>query len=120
MTSIAVSPTNPNVAYLTVGELDVPSVFKTSDGGQSWQNIENNLPASLPVQSVAVNPLNDQMIYLGTDAGVFESIDGGASWRVANQNFASTSVSDLEFRPGTTELYAFTYGRGIYKVDVGR
>jgi hypothetical protein len=59
------------------------------------------------------------MVYAGTDVGVFESLDGGMTWRVANENLATTIVSRLIFRTGTSELYAFTFGRGAYRVDVG-
>jgi hypothetical protein len=50
---------------------------------------------------------------------VFESLDGGDSWRVANENLATTIISRLVFRSGTSELHAFTFGRGAYRVDVG-
>jgi hypothetical protein len=68
---------------------------------------------------VAINPRNPEMVFVGTDAGLFESPNGGATWFPANGNLASTIVSDVVFRAGTSELYLFTYGRGAYVVDVG-
>jgi hypothetical protein len=60
------------------------------------------------------------MVYVGTDSGVFESLDGGLTWTVANDNLATTTVEDLIFTPGTSELFAYTFGRGVYRTDVGR
>jgi photosystem II stability/assembly factor-like uncharacterized protein len=114
VSSIAVHPTDPEVAYATVGFFGVPHVLKTTDGGANWADVGTTLP-----DVVAVNPLNPEMIFVGTDAGVFESPNGGSTWLPANGNLASTIVSDVVFRPGTSELYLFTYGRGAFVVDVG-
>jgi hypothetical protein len=50
---------------------------------------------------------------------VFESLNGGDTWVLANDDLVSTIVQELVFRKGTSELYAFTHGRGAYEVDVG-
>jgi hypothetical protein len=100
--------------------------FRTFDGEQLWRStgggafeaVDGTLPDT-PVNALAFNPRNHAMVYAGTDAGVFESLDGGTTWRVANENLATTIVLRLVFRTGSSELYAFTFGRGAYKVDVG-
>lgn len=118
ITSIAVHPTDPQIAYATVGWFDAPHVLKTTDGGATWVDVSAALP-NVPASSMAINPLNPDMVFVGTDAGVFETPNGGATWFPANGNLASTIVNDLVFRTGTSELYLFTYGRGAYVVDVG-
>lgn len=118
VSSIAVHPTRPDTAYATVAEFDVPHVLKTTNGGATWTDIGKDLP-NVPASSVAINPRDPQMVFVGTDSGVFESHDGGETWFPANGNLTSTIVQDLVFRPGTSELYLFTFGRGAYRVDVG-
>jgi photosystem II stability/assembly factor-like uncharacterized protein len=122
ITSIAIDPADNKVVYVSIGGFGVGKVWKTSDGGQTWTNVNGTGTSGIPdtpAYSVAVNPLNNSMVYLGTDSGVFESLDAGATWRVANENLATTTIEDLVFAPGTSDLYAFTYGRGVYRVDVG-
>jgi photosystem II stability/assembly factor-like uncharacterized protein len=124
VSEIAVAPNDPNLAYAAIDtyKFDETRLWKTTDGGSTWTDADGSAPQSLPPAgglSVAINPLNTSMVYVGTATGIFESLDGGASWHIANENLASTAVEDLYFRPGTSELYAFTYGRGAYRVDVG-
>ena len=117
VSSIAVDPSDATTVYVA---------FKTFEGQQLWRSVgrgpfeavDGTLPET-PVNALAINPRNHAMVYAGTDAGVFESLDGGATWRVANENLATTIVNRLVFRTGSSELYAFTFGRGAYKVDVG-
>jgi hypothetical protein len=77
-----------------------------------------NLPV-IPFNAVAVNPLHANEIYLGTDAGVYQSNDTGATWTLATKNLANTIVPSLKFQPGTEILYAFTHGRGAWRVKAG-
>jgi hypothetical protein len=115
---VAVDPANPAVAYVTHTFFGVPHVFKTTDSGASWTNIDGVLP-DVPVMTVAVNPRNPQMVFIGTDIGVFESPNGGATWLPSGSNVPGIYVMELQFRRGTGELYVFTHGRGVYMVDVG-
>jgi photosystem II stability/assembly factor-like uncharacterized protein len=122
ITSIGFDPNDPNVAYLTVGRFNVGKVYKSTDGGTTWNNIDGvgaqGIPDT-PAHSVAVNPLNSKKVYVGTDSGVFESLDGGQTWSVARENLATTTVEDLIFRPNSSELYVYTFGRGVYRGEVG-
>jgi photosystem II stability/assembly factor-like uncharacterized protein len=122
ISAIAIDPTNNNTVYVTVDIVNGGHVFKTTDGGATWANVDGTGTTGIPntpAISVAINPLNTAMVYVGTDNGVFESLDAGATWRVANENLATTTVQDLVFPPDTSDLFAFTYGRGVYRVDVG-
>ncbi len=80
---IAIQPDNPDVIY--VGG-DIEGIFKTTDGGDSWQNINNNL-AHLAyggdvywTNDIVIDPVNHQRIYFCSGAGLFRSEDGGQSW----------------------------------------
>jgi photosystem II stability/assembly factor-like uncharacterized protein len=115
---IAIAPADPKIVYVTYREFDVGHVFKSTDAGLTWTNIDGSIP-NVPVNTVAINPLNPNMVFVGTDVGVLQSLDGGATWGVANDNLATTIVQQLVFQKGTSQLYAFTFGRGAYRVDVG-
>jgi photosystem II stability/assembly factor-like uncharacterized protein len=118
VSAVAIDPTNHRTAFVTISEFDGHQVWRTADAGATWTAVDADLP-EVPANAVAINPRNPAMVYVGTDTGVFESLNGGETWRVANQNLATTIVSQLVFRKGTSELYAFTFGRGLYRVDVG-
>ena len=118
VTAIAVHPDEPQTAFITVAVFDEPQVLKTIDGGASWTAMDDGLP-DVPALAVTVNPRNPDMVFVGTDSGVFESPNGGRTWLPANGNLVSTIVHDLVFRPDTSELFLFTHGRGAFRVDVG-
>ena len=72
----------------------------------------------VPVYTLAIHPNNSKWLYAGTETGIFTSQDGGNSWTVPQDGPANVSVNELFFPAGTTTLYAATYGRGLWKVDV--
>ncbi len=123
VSSVAIDPKNTDVAYATYSTFGDPHVWKTIDGGQNWNPIDgagaNSLP-DVPVHSLVIDPSNTQRLYVGTDLGVFASLDGGATWNVENTGFPNTVVETLTINVtnGITTLYAFTHGRGAWKVDI--
>lgn len=106
------------VAYVTLsGFWGLPSkhVFRTNDGGQTFTNVSGNLP-DVPVKTVAIDPTDPAGLFVGTDVGVFRTTNGGASWVSFNQGLPNVSITDLRFQPGTGDLIASTFGRGMYRV----
>jgi hypothetical protein len=78
----------------------------------------NTLPA-VPATAVVVDPTNSNRIYVGTDIGVFTTIDGGTNWYKEVTGFANAPVEWLEINAsGTRRLYAFTHGRGAWRVNL--
>jgi photosystem II stability/assembly factor-like uncharacterized protein len=105
-------------AYLTFGGfLGAPSrhVWRTADGGTSWSNISSNLP-DVPTLSLAVDPKDPTDLFVGSDVGVFRSTNGGASWATFNSGLPNVSVNDLRFHATSGDLWAATYGRGVWRV----
>ncbi len=114
---ITVTPDGRN-AYVTFGGyLGLPSkhVFRTTDAGSTWTNISNNLP-DVPVLDIKVDPTDPNDIFLGTDVGVFRSTNGGATWATFNAGLPNVPVYGLAFHPVTNDLWAATYGRGVWRV----
>jgi uncharacterized protein (TIGR03437 family) len=123
VSSVAIDPKNENVAYATYSTFGDPHVWKTEDGGANWTPIDGTgqtgIP-DIPVHTLVIDPGNTQRLYVGTDLGVFASLDGGATWNLENTGFPNTVVEWLTINVtnGVTTLYAFTHGRGAWKVDI--
>jgi uncharacterized protein (TIGR03437 family) len=118
---IAYDPNDKNIAYATYSTFGGTHVWKTTNGGTSWTGLDGTgtgrIP-DIPVHCLVVDPSNTPRLYVGTDLGVFASIDGGATWSVENTGFANVITESLVLNTtgGVTTLYAFTHGRGAYKV----
>jgi len=116
ISSIAVDPNDPKIAYCTVSSYGVPHVMRTANGGLSWTSIDGIGVAGvpdIPAHWIAVRPCHGNHLYVGTELGVFVSEDSGATWAPANIGLANTVVESLDFRDKNT-LVAFTHGRGAY------
>ncbi len=119
VTRLAVHPRDGRVVYATFSgfnsEGGVPGhVFRSADGGATWNNISSNLP-DLPVNVVVIDPLNPVALFIGTDLGCFRSANGGASWEPFNDGLPNSIVFDLAFFGNTSFLRAATFGRGIWQ-----
>ncbi|MCO6451181.1 MAG: hypothetical protein J5I90_10390 [Caldilineales bacterium] len=124
VSDFAVSSTSANTVYVAFNGYNThtPStpghVFKSTNGGSSWQNISSNLP-DIPALSIALDPQNPGHIYLGTDVGVFRSTNDGGSWAFYNAGLATVPVTDLEMNKATRQLWAGTGGRGVFRLNLG-
>lgn len=124
VTWITFDPVDPGVAYATYGGFGGAHVWKSVDGGASWSSIDGSgktgLP-NVPVHSVVVDPESRERLYVGTDVGVFVTLDGGESWMVENTGFAAAVTETLALTDGpqgSRWLFAFTHGRGAWRVPL--
>jgi hypothetical protein len=97
-----------------------PYVLVTHDGGRSFRSIAANLPADGPdfVHVIREDPVNPDLLYVGTDVGLYLSLDRGRSWRRWLNGLPTTPVHDLKVHPRDRELIVATHGRSIWIVDV--
>ncbi len=118
ITSIVVSPTDPNTAYVTLSGFGSGHVFKTINAGVSWTDISGNLP-DIPTNTLLIDPRAGQSntLYVGTDIGVFRSTAGGVTWATFNNGMPPTIVTELDAQPGGL-MQAGTYGRGAYEINL--
>jgi photosystem II stability/assembly factor-like uncharacterized protein len=117
-TRIATDPNNFATAYATFsGYLSGSKVYKTTDYGQSWTNISGNLP-NIPVNCIVVNPSDNNNLFIGTDLGVFVTINGGNNWAQEINGMANVAVSDLDFRASDSKFFAATHGRSMYSASL--
>jgi photosystem II stability/assembly factor-like uncharacterized protein len=102
----------------TFGDMS-PYVFRTSDFGKTWQRI---VAADAGVRGYAhvikQDPVKPSLLYLGTELGLWISLDDGAHWaQFRPNNFPSVAVRDLQIHPREHDLVLATHGRGIWIVD---
>jgi hypothetical protein len=95
-----------------------PYLFKSTDFGQTWSPIVNNLPRENPVTVVREDPVNKDLLYVGTEKGMFFSLDGGQSWKRLGKGMPNVRVDDLAVHPRDRELVIGTHGRGVWIMDV--
>lgn len=94
-----------------------PYLFRSTDYGKTWTALVTDLPAS-PVNVVREDPRNANILYCGTDLGVYISRDKGKSWQSIQGNLPATvSVNDLFVHPRDYNLVIGTYGRGVWVLD---
>lgn len=120
----AFDPINKRIAYIVYNVPGGKHVWRTANAGMNWQAIDGTGTTALPdvpVNCIAVDPNNTARLYVGTDMGVFVSPDTGANWAVENTGFVGVPVESLSFvtNGGVTSLYAFTNGRGAWRVATG-
>jgi uncharacterized protein (TIGR03437 family) len=133
VSSVAFDPSNRDIAYATYSNFGGGKhVWRTVNGGASWTAIDGLPPTGpaatsaalpdIPVNCIIVDPTNTQRLYIGTDIGVFTSPDGGATWAVENTGFTNAPVEWLAAGAynGAAHLFAFSRGRGAWRVPLGQ
>lgn len=96
-----------------------PLVYVSDDYGKTWGSISSNLPME-PVNVIKEDLQNENLIYVGTDHGVYASIDGGTSYHAFADGLPNTPVHDLIIHPRDRDLILGTHGRGIYTANVAQ
>ena len=94
-------------------------VWKSTDCGENWKDISANIPLG-PVNVIREHPGNRNVLYVGTDIGVYVTSDGGKTWNVLGENLPSTFVHDLIIHPRDNILVIATHGRGMWAMDVAK
>jgi photosystem II stability/assembly factor-like uncharacterized protein len=92
-------------------------LFRSEDFGESWTDITMNLPEE-SVNVIQEDPLHPEILYVGTDLGVYVSGDGGGSWFSLSSTLPSTPVHDLDVHPREGELVIGTHGRSAFVLDL--
>jgi photosystem II stability/assembly factor-like uncharacterized protein len=116
---IEASPHDGNTAYLAVDrhKLDdfKPYIFKTTDLGKSWSTTVNGIPDGAYVHAVREDPKKRDLLYAGTELGVFVSFDDGAHWQPLKLNLPPSPIHDLVIKDD--DLVAATHGRSFWVLD---
>ena len=116
VTDIAPDAAVPGRAVITHSGTGTGHVYATDDFGVTWANLTGSLP-DIPFNAVVMVP-GTSRLFAAADVGIYESTDNGASWSAANQGFPNARVLDLVYQAATGNLYASTYGRGLWATAI--
>jgi len=132
ITNIVTHPNDANTAYVLFSYSGWPKVFRTTDLGQSWEDISgfnyidgdgnlqygsknsNNGFPNVAVNTLLVMPFNNQEIWAGTEIGLFISYDNGANWQYADNGMPAVSIWDMKIVGD--EIVVGTHGLGVWSV----
>ena len=121
--SAALSPrVNEGTAYATfdghrMGDFKV-YVYMTTDFGETWRSIASNLPQNNGiVHVIREHPRNPNLLFVGTEFGLFVSYDRGGNWTQIKQNLPTVPVDDILIHPRDNDLILGTHGRSIWVMD---
>ncbi len=93
-------------------------VWKSTDYGKTWQNFSSNIPLG-PVNVIREDPIDRNILYVGTDIGVYVSKNAGQTWEVLG-DLPSTYVHDLIIHPRDNIIVIATHGRGMWAIDANK
>lgn len=113
------SPYDAGTAYLAAdlhfSDDFHPMIFKTIDYGKTWTAITHGIPENDYVHSVRTDPVRKELLYAGTESGIYVSFDDGANWQSLQLNLPHTPVFDTAIHG--SDLIAATHGRAFWVLD---
>jgi photosystem II stability/assembly factor-like uncharacterized protein len=120
VSSLTASPHDEATAFVTVdghrsGDM-ATYVFRTSDFGETWQSLTGDGIKGY-AWTVKQDLVNAELLYAGTEFGLYISLDGGQQWARFKENLPMVAVHDLAIHPIEHDLIIGTHGRGIYIID---
>ncbi len=110
-----------NIVYATFNDLKrdnfKPYVYKSTDKGKTWVSITGNLPENGSVHTIAQDYINKNLLFAGTEFGIFFTIDNGANWVQLKSGLPTIPVRDIAIQQRESDLVIATFGRGFYVMD---
>lgn len=94
-----------------------PYLLKSTDKGTSWTSIASNLPERGSVYCIVEDHVDKNLLFVGTEFGVFVSVDGGAKWVKLKSGLPNIAIRDMEIQKRENDLVLATFGRGFYVLD---
>ncbi len=121
VSSVEASVSDANTAYASFDNHQMgdfkPYVLKSTDKGKSWSSISSNLPLNGPVLCIAQDPVDPNMLFIGTEFGVHFTIDGGKTWTQLKAGLPTIAVKEIAIQKRENDLVLATFGRGFYILD---
>ena len=118
---IVASINDPNTVYVAFENHQnadfKPYLFKSTDAGRTWTSIKSNLPANQPVWGIAEDHVNPNLLFAGTEYGLFFTVDGGGKWIQMRGGLPTIQVRDITIQRRENDLVLATFGRGFYILD---
>ncbi len=112
---------NENVVYATFNNLKEddfkPYVLVSSDKGKTWKSISSDLPENGSVHTINQDPVKDNLLFIGTEFGIYFSINSGKNWIELASGIPDIAVRDIAIQEREKDLVIATFGRGFYILD---
>lgn len=107
--------------YLTVSRHQVddyrPYIFKSEDFGKTWVSLRGDLPEYGYLHTVREDLESRNLLFVGSEFGLFVSVDGGRAWIPYTSDFPTVAVRDIQIHPRERDLIIGTHGRGVWIID---
>lgn len=94
-----------------------PYVYKSTDKGKTWRSISTNLPSRGSSYAIAQDHIDPNLLFVGTEFGVFVSNNGGVKWKQLKNGVPTIAVRDIAIQKRENDLVLGTFGRGFYVLD---
>jgi photosystem II stability/assembly factor-like uncharacterized protein len=94
-----------------------PYLLKSTDAGKTWTSIKGDLPTNGPVLALAEDHVRPDLLFVGTEFGLFVTLDGGKKWHRLKNGLPTIAVRDLAIQRQMNDMVVGTFGRGIYVLD---
>ncbi|HET7695273.1 MAG TPA: hypothetical protein VFK57_06155 [Vicinamibacterales bacterium] len=121
VTDVFPSPLDADTVFVSLNNWQrgdyKPYIVKSADRGRTWTNITGNLPDKHDVYSVIQDHVNGNLLFAGTEFGVFTSVDGGQRWVQLKGGLPTIQVRDMAVQRRENDLVLGTFGRGFYVLD---
>jgi photosystem II stability/assembly factor-like uncharacterized protein len=116
--AVSIDPNSPLTVYATAR---TQGVFRSSDGGHSWQSINDGITNLSMARSapVIIDPSDRQTLYVGSNGGVFKSLDGGDHWVAVNSGLVGLQISGLAMDPHNPAVLYACGPNGVFKTVTG-
>jgi photosystem II stability/assembly factor-like uncharacterized protein len=121
LTDVHASPRDANTIFVTLNNWQrgdyKPYVVRSTDRGRTWTNISGNLPDKHNVWSLEQDHVNGNLLFAGTEFGLFFTSNGGTAWTQLKGGMPTTQVRDLTIQRRESDVVMGTFGRGFYVLD---
>ena len=121
VTRVEASHFAEGAAYISISRHQVddykPYIYKTEDFGATWTSLASNLPAYGYIHVVREDLENPNLLFAGSEFGLFFSFDGGKKWIPYKTDFPTIAVRDIQIHPRERDLLIGTHGRGVWIMD---
>ena len=115
------SPYNENVVFATFNNIKSddfkPYLLKSNDLGKTWVSIAGDLPDDQVIHSILQDPVNENLLFTGTEFGIYFTLDGGSHWLKLGSGLPDVAVRDIKIQEREKDLVIATFGRGFYILD---
>lgn len=121
VSDVMASPRDANVVFVTLNNWQrgdyTPYVARSNDRGRTFTSITGNLPDRHPAWAIVQDHVNPNLLFVGTEYGLFFTVDGGAHWVQLRGGLPTAQVRDMDVQKRENDLVLGTFGRSFYILD---